>query len=569
MAELLEVVGDAVAGVGGRVSQHVGPFPADDGESVYVVVPHEYFVLTPRDQLPAPALLARTVGFCVEHPGTATFATTVAWVACLGAAVAINRDSTEELRRRGFPARRFVLGYSRRWDRWHGDVTAERPVDITYLGTTDVRRDFLLGGQARALSEWRTHLLIPPHEQMTRPRPDFLMGADKHEHLARSRVLLNLHRGGSHALEWVRVLEAMVNGCVVVSELSTDIAPLEPGVHVAFARAHGVVDVAAALLRHPDRLAAMRDAASALCREELSMRDSAVDLVEMTTSLLRRAHPTPAPPLPPVAEPHPVPETHQPKVAGWAASIPVAGRQALAAALASRAVDVDAVVDERLTGDRAGGGRVVDAVMVDTGDSLARGLTLASLGHQDLAVRVLIGTDADAPAASVKRGPVRNGLLRKGSNDLVLVVESGQELFPRALRTLVDALDADPSAAAAYPMVADPSAGSLWNSLPPEAERLRIFVYLGAPLLIRRDVLERLGGFSKDPMVEGFEDHELWIRLLAAGYRGILVPEILASGARTRPPPYGIAGLVPDVTRAALARAAADGPPPPGSTLAP
>ena len=561
MAELLEVVADAVSGVGGTVSLHVGAFPADDGESVYVVVPHEYFVLTPRDQLPPPALLARTVGFCVEHPGTATFGTTVAWVACLGAAVDINRDSTEELRRRGFPARRFVLGYSRLWDRWHGNAAADRPVDITYLGTTDVRRDFFLGGQARALSEWRTQLLIPPHEQMTRSRPDFLMGAAKHEHLARSRVLLNLHRGGAHALEWVRVLEAMVNGCVVVSEHSTDIAPLEPGVHVAFARPHGVVDVAAALLRHPDRLAAMRDAAYALCREELSMRDSAGELVEIATALLRRAPPTPAPPLPPVPEPHPVPETYQPKLAPWAVSVPVAARQALAAALASRSVDVDAVVDERLTGNPAGDGRVVDAVMVGTGDSLARGLTLASLGRQDLEVRVLIGTDPAAPAASVKRGPVRNGLLRKGSNDLVLVIEPGQELFPRALRTMVDALDADPSAAAAYPMVADLSAGMLWNSLPPEAERLQIFVYLGAPLLIRRDVLERVGGFSEDPAVEGFEDHDLWIRLVAAGFRGVLVPEILASGARTRPPPYGIAGLVPEVTIEALRRAA-DGPPP-------
>ena len=251
-----------------------------------------------------------------------------------------------------------------------------------------------------------------------------------------------------------------------------------------------------------------------------------------------------------------MPETYQPKLAPWAVAVPVAARQALAAALASRSVDVDAVVDERLTGNPAGDGRVVDAVMVTTGDSLARGLTLASLGHQDLEVRVLIGTDPAAPAASVKRGPVRNGLLRKGSNDLVLVIEPGQELFPRALRTMVDALDADPSAAAAYPMVADPAAGMLWNSLPPEAERLQVFVYLGAPLLIRRDVLERVGGFSEDPAVEGFEDHELWIRLLAAGFRGILVPEILASGARTRPPPYGIAGLVPEVTIEALRRAA-------------
>lgn len=194
--------------------------------------------------------------------------------------------------------------------------------------------------------------------------------------------------------------------------------------------------------------------------------------------------------------------------------------------------------------------------MVGTGDSLAGGLTMASLALQDVRVNVLISTGAVAPGVGVGRGSVRNTLVRRGSSALLLVIDPGQQLFPRALQTLIDALDSDPSAVAAYPMVADTAAGILWNSLPPAADRLEIFVYLGAPLLIRRQVLERIGGFSEEPAVEGFEDHELWVRLAAAGHRGILVPEILASGQRTRPPPYGLAGLVPSLTIAALARAA-------------
>ncbi len=563
MAELLEVVADAVTGVGGTASMHVGAFPADDEASIYVVVPHEYFVLTPPELRPGPDRLARTIGFCVEHPGTATFETTAGWAAELGATVDINRDSTVELRRRGIAARRFVMGYSRLWDQWHGRSDIDRRIDITYLGTTDIGRDHLLCEQARRLGEWRTALLIPPHEQMTRPRPDFLMGAAKHEHLVNSRILLNLHRGGSCALEWVRVLEAVVNGCVVVSEHSTDFAPLVPGTHIAFSRGSAVVDVAAALLRHPDRLSSIRDAAYTLCRDELSMRESAAELLEIGSSLLRsaRARPTPSaapsPPTPAQTGP-PQPPTHLPELAPWAELIPPDGRRALASSLQT-ATSVDGlVVDERRTARLAGEACVVDVVVAASGDVLDLGLTLASLDDQDVSIQALIGRGADAPEVSAARGRIRNALLSRASTDLVLVIDPGQELFPRALRTLVDALTAD-HAAAVYPMVADTSGGVLWNSLPPEEERLARRVYIGAPFLIRRDVLDRVGGFSENPAVDGYEDHELWLRLIAAGYKGILVPQILASGRRFDAPPYGVARLMPELTIDALERARRSG----------
>ena len=58
-----------------------------------------------------------------------------------------------------------------------------------------------------------------------------MSGRAKHELLAGSRVLLNVHQGERDYFEWIRVLEAISNGCLVVTERSGGYAPLVPGRH--------------------------------------------------------------------------------------------------------------------------------------------------------------------------------------------------------------------------------------------------------------------------------------------------------------------------------------------------
>ena len=414
-----------------------GAFPEGESDDVFVVVPHEYFVLTSPEDLPANDELGRTIAFCVEHPGNATFETSARWAAQLGGAVDINRDGADELARRGVPAARFRLGYSRRWDRWHGEVERARPCDIAYLGTTDDRRNLLLGSQARALSEFSASLLIPPHEQMTEPRPDFLVGAEKHEFLASSKILLNLHRGASRSLEWVRVLEAMCNGCVVVSEQSTDFEPLLPGVHLAFARAQAVVPVAASLLRAPDRLRELQVNAYEFCKGALSMAPSAARLVELAESLLGHG-PSPVPEsAPPTAttEPRPVvpepraPRSGLPEAAPWIAGVPSAVRAELARSHARALVSCAVEVTERSLGD---GDDVapVDAIVSRGRDDAGLARTLRGLDGQEVATRVLIGTSSvGGDGLGVAHARVRNQLLAQVVAPYVLVIQPDQELL--------------------------------------------------------------------------------------------------------------------------------------------
>ena len=60
-----------------------------------------------------------------------------------------------------------------------------------------------------------------------------VFGADKYDLLADSRILLNLHRDDRRPgyFEWARMIEAMANGCCIVTEPSAGFEPLVAGQH--------------------------------------------------------------------------------------------------------------------------------------------------------------------------------------------------------------------------------------------------------------------------------------------------------------------------------------------------
>jgi hypothetical protein len=566
MHELLEVVAGACADVGAQASLHVGPYPSVPGSSVFVVIPHEYFALTPAGRQPDAELRRRTIAFCVEHPGNATFAAGARHAATLGAAVDINRDSTRALQQAGIPAHHFTLGYSARWDAWHGDRASPRPIDLTYMGTTDARRDFLLARQAGVLAALETRLLIPPHELMTRPRPDFLVGDDKLAHLAASKILLNLHRGGSRSLEWVRVLEAICNGCAVVSETSVAFEPLVPGRHVVFARAANTATVATVLLRRPDRLAAIRDAAYELARA-IDMAPSAHTLVDIAEALVsgrtppRPAHDISAPAgswqsYPAVPEPSRPPHGLPELTAPWA-SVPAHVRESQAEVIESLLAHTADTTVKVIPAPIATPPRVRALVPVVGGDRAMAALTTRSLRNQDVAVAISEARlDGDVPPGRgvewASRGALLNVMLAGVVEEYVLVIEPGQELFPTGCARLVRALDSDPAADAAYGFMADVVSGVLWNALPFEAERIERRAYLSAPFLVRTGALRALGGFATGAALAGYEHHQLWLRFARAGRTAAFVQQVVGRGQPVVAQELSIARVAPELALAAL-----------------
>ena len=175
MRELLEQIAyeARLAGVDAQVID--GDFPPGD-DIVYVVVPHEYFIVRPPARWPSTELLSRTIALAVEPPGTPSFEVSADHARRCAIVMDINAKSIDELHRRGVSVLPFQLGYSEYFDHWHG-VDRPRQNDIVYLGTSDPRRDALLASYSRWWLSRRVSLFIPSRAPGLRASDSHLAGA--------------------------------------------------------------------------------------------------------------------------------------------------------------------------------------------------------------------------------------------------------------------------------------------------------------------------------------------------------------------------------------------------------
>jgi hypothetical protein len=508
MTEILAAVADAVRAVAEpdvEVVTHHG-LVADvvDAGTVAVVVPHEYFAVAPAE----PELLhARTVGFGVEHPGTDEFEHSVEHAGRLGARFEISQDSLAELTRRGLDGTLFPLGHVPAWDQWHGRPRG-RGFDVSCLPTDEPRRLRLLAHAARPLAGLRTELLIPPHEPMTERRPDFLVSADKWRLLARSKVLLNLHRGEKAALEWVRVLEAVHNGCVVVTEPSQELGPLVPDEHLVVAEPEQVGQAAAALVADEPRRARIAHSAYDLCRKQLGMGAAARSLVEVCRALSDAA-PAPAQPLE---------VSGRDVINGWPdGKRPMAGL--LPAIDGGRWLHPSPPTPmdrTRSTPARRGDHRIGLLCTVLSGDGAPQD-TAASAHREGPGLAVHVGRGEH-------RGVARNALLAATDEPYLAVLDAGDELVGDAVLRMAELLRFDPGLDAVLCMAT--YGDTLVNVLVPEERRLERRAYITRGYLVRRTALQALGGFTEETEHGDLVDHQLWWSLAAGGARTTMLRRI-------------------------------------------
>jgi hypothetical protein len=376
------------------------------------------------------------------------------------------------------------------------------------------------------------------------------MGQAKHKHLARSRVLINLHRESSKALEWFRVLEAACNGCVVVTEPSRDLLPFQAGRQLIVASEQVIGEVTAGLLAEREVERRMRAEAYRFVREELNMADSARRLVDLAAGLVER---TPKPAARgPIAAAVVVPDEQpmaidtpcydqatDPQRANQNVSVEarvtadalVARAQAarahhgtsfieaaipLAAADARRAEDVDVLIVRKPADPSVGS--LVDDLALGTVVP-GRVLVCEDGGHASAARHY----DQLVHPIAAGTGWSRNRLLDRSAAPFVLVLSAGMRCAPGLVEKLLAA-----KADIAHCPVGDVVEGMV-GALPMEARRLAVTPYLGAGYLVRRELLERLGRWSDDPWCEGLEDHLFWRAAAASGCSSEMVQHTLLS----------------------------------------
>lgn len=557
------------------------PEPVDDGP--FVVIPHEFFPLVAGEGGATSAQLARTVGVCVEQPGTEWFEITCAYAGELGGMLAIHGSACRELRKRGIPAVHLPLGYVPEWDVW-GALKDERPIDVTYLGGENERRDQVLAGYASTLWARRQRIVIARLELKPGPGPSFLVGRAKHDLLSSTRVMINVHRGGASGLEWVRVLEAMANGAVVVSEHSRDASPLEPGEHYISGRVHDLATLADLLLEDEARLEELRRSAYEFIRSELPIERSVERLLavaDRVRSLARLSRPLSTAPVPP-QWPHAASRVRlhggdrqvgERDPAARVAETVDAQLAPLRAAIEGLTIDLRETQRTlaRLEHATTSEGRLapVDVAQTDAYSTVSPRVSVlvslynherdvldalesvAASEHDSYEVLILDDASADAslavarsfvaarpwfPARLVRHrsnqglGVTRNALAKLARGELLFILDPDNLVYPPALARLETALLDTPQASLAYSigtMVTDGRLTGLVSAHAWHAAWLRGESYIETLVMLRRRQLSEIGGYCEDPRLAGNEDYDLLCRFADVGRYGIHVPQIL------------------------------------------
>lgn len=548
------------AGQLGRPSElHAdGAVPRDPDAINLVVAPHELYLLSDLDDREIERAARLSVPICTEQPGTTWFDIGLGPARRGPFALDINAHGAAALVAAGVDARHLRLGGVPSM----AAPTSDRDLDVVFLGGETDRRAARLAGLAPVLWDRRVDLRVFSFSRPVRDgTPGLVFGAEKYRLLARSRLLLNIHRDDRRPgyFEWARMLEAMANGCCIVTEPVSDHAPFVAGEH--FVETDDLAGEVDSLLADPGRAERIGAAARRAVLEEHPLRASLAPYLDE----LDRIEPAPPARRVPrhrrrmiVAQQHPLLPPFEPhrelrariyrammaetalqreierarcrarhglddhvvrvESAAYADATPEVSvvvtlfdyahvvRETLDSIVASEDVDLEIVViDDHSTDD----GRTVVAAYVDE--------------HPHVPL-LLLGSDVNRglPAG-------RNLAIAAARADKIMVMDADNLIYPNALRQLADALDADPDAAFAYSTLEEfgvsPGVRSAmaWNP-----EWLCERNYIDAQAMLRRSAWERHGGYRvSDELVFGWEDWELWLRFAAAGDHGVHVPRML------------------------------------------
>ena len=568
--ELVTALRDELEPMGVPTSLHWGDFPVPRPGLVYAVVPpHEYFTLM-HGRLGVPAdVQARTIFICAEQPDTSFFDWNVDYAPAAGAVFDLNRLAVRELRARGVEAQHLQLGWTPGWDALSD---RERDVDVLFMGSASPRRLEHLSQCASVLWDRECRFVISDN---ARPNwaasGSYLADDEKWDLLGRSKVLVNIHQGPTPYFEWLRIVQAMASGCVVVSEASLDHEPLVPFRHFLAGRPEQLGDLAEFLLDDGDARWRMQTAAWHLVHDELPLWRSAGLLAEAARRLDEL-------PVPDAGAPYflqaPVDEADAARALARLAPAPSWHESD-----PSRRVLKDLKLElmdmrrrfERLQRERSGalpelrverrskgywGSRPRVTVLVslyDYADHIAVALdSLLTSRRSDWEVVVVDDGSSDkslevasdwiarheTAAALLLQHPVNRGLgaarnaaLAFARGEFCFVLDADNEIRPNCFELLIGALEEDPDAAFAYGMLerfTPRGPSGLMSVFPWDPARFRDGNYIDAMALLRTDRLREMGGYRTDRRLHGWEDYDLWARMAERGWRGRHLPRVVA-----------------------------------------
>lgn len=562
-----------VLGVESVVSTHGFPVPRPG--LVYVLVPpHEYFVLAGSPRRVDRRLLARSVFLCAEQPGTVHFDQNARLARRAGAVLDINAWSAGEYRRRGIEAEHLQLGYSGYWDRFN--ASSDRPLDVVFMGSSSPRRDRHIASYSPTFAGLRTRIVLSDNSGPNYAAAEnFVIGKTKLDLLSQSSVLINVHQGIYPYFEWLRFLEAIHCGCVVVSEHCVGSEPLMPGRHYVVGEADTLAFLTQEVLENQSLRDRVRIEAYEFIRRQLPLRAAVERLVEYADRVERQAPRAGASEVL-GAIPKPTPAALEQETAVEPdKGQPPERSEVLLEALKDRRLEMMDLRREVIRSELARDGqppplvrriwasphyltqRAVRISVITALYNQAQWVVgaLDSVGQQTYRNFELIVIDDGSSDESLHRvqqwaedhpdvatvlvnHPVNRGLpharntgIDFARGEFALVLDSDNELLPNCMERLIEALDNDTDASLAYGMMAcfrDGEYLRLISKFPWDTARLRDGNYIDALALLKLRVLREMGGYTTDKRLYGWEDYDLYCRLAEHGRRAAFVPELVA-----------------------------------------
>ena len=598
MSDIAGWVAEVAAMTGRRVETVTDRLPAPDGSINLVVAPHEFFELYAASRKDLQRAASASVCINTEQPGTSWFRLAVD--ACRRGLLTldISDQGAAALRDAGLEVERLRLGGVPSMHVPPKQI--DRPIDVLFMGGLDDRRGAALAELAPHL--WRLHAdirVVGVDRPIDSTTPQTVFGADKYRLLSSAALLLNIHRDRSatadHApyFEWARAVEAMAQGCIVVTEPSEGCDPLIAGKHFVEA---SLDDMAAAihdLLNDGDRRVEIAEAARQVIFGELALINSLgplLDRIEQTVLPEVAAHAS----SPAVRKgtwqlghtqgPHPV------RLGAFRPFLPsLVAAKRLAMAENAALQRLDAVACELAHGSRqhiattetpafAKASPEVSVVVslynyadvvVDTLSSVtaSEGVDFELLVVEDHAtdhsrdvVQRFIDEHPTVPMALIAKdanqglAAARNTGFEHARAPLVMVMDADNTIYPTCLRKLADALGDHTDVDAVYAILEDfGDQRNIRSALAWDVGRLCRANYIDAQSMLRKTAWQRLGGYrADDDLVYGWEDWDLWLRLAAGGGQAMLVTEILGRYRVQRGSMIALTNLATDDAIAAM-----------------
>lgn len=143
--------------------------------------------------------------------------------------------------------------------------------------------------------------------------------------------------------------------------------------------------------------------------------------------------------------------------------------------------------------------------------------------HQDFGMSMLLLNHRENSGASI----ARNTGITASQSEFCFMLDADNLLYPRCIEKHVAAIDARPDAAAAYSLIEIfEGRRELFGAGVFVQEGLLHGNFIDLMALYRRSLLVGLKGFEK--IKSGWEDYDLWLRILEAKEIALHIPEITA-----------------------------------------